>query len=373
MRHFPTDHIPRMRELLAQLMTAVDGGRRVAFCRLVETRGSTPQKPGAAMLVFDDGSQAGTLGGGCVEAEVKRRALAVLGEGTARIARFQLDDDYGWDDGLICGGRMQVSIDPLAQAAAREYLAKLWPLVDNGAGATEAIVFDSGASGLPEAAGYLFDVGGRLIAHAGGPLDDGDAPPAVREGLQHLAERPRPSAARGIAFLPMLPRCRLLVVGGGHVGQAVGNLAAELDFDVWVVDDRQEYVSEDRFPRSERRIAGTIGDVLPKLEITPSTYCLIVTRGHNHDEEALYHLVDRGARYVGMIGSKRKIKLIYDDLLAEGVTPEALDAVHAPVGLDIGSQTVMEIAVSIAAELVAHRNLGVSGNHARERIAVGEK
>jgi xanthine dehydrogenase accessory factor len=162
-----------------------------------------------------------------------------------------------------------------------------------------------------------------------------------------------------------MPRCTLVIVGGGHVGQAVGNLAAELDFDVCVVDDRAEYASEARFPRAVRRIAGAIGDVLPQLEITPSTFCLIVTRGHNHDEEALYHLVDRGAYYVGMIGSKRKIKLIFDDLLAEGVSPEALDRVHAPVGLDIGSQTVMEIAVSITGELVAVRNLGATRQRTR--------
>src|ERR1700674_2364171 len=103
-----------MRELLPQLMAATEGGRQVACCRLVETRGSTPQKPGAAMLVFDDGSQAGTLGGGCVEAEVKRQALAILAKDDASVVRFQLDDDYGWDDGLICGGRMNVLIDPLS-------------------------------------------------------------------------------------------------------------------------------------------------------------------------------------------------------------------------------------------------------------------
>jgi xanthine dehydrogenase accessory factor len=360
-----------MRELLDQLMTALAAGRGVACCRLVETRGSTPQKAGAAMLVFDDGSQAGTLGGGCVEADVKRQALAILSEGSARIARFQLDDDYGWDDGLICGGRMQVAIDPLANSAARDYYARLHGLVSQGCGATEAIIFDAAASGLPETAGYLFDAAGRLIAHVNGPLDEGAAPQSVRAAVRPLDERPRPSASRGIALLPLLPRCRLVIVGGGHVGQAVGNLAAELDFDVWVVDDRQEYVGQDRFPKAERRVAGTMGEVLPSLDITPSTYCLIVTRGHNHDEEALYHLVDRGARYVGMIGSKRKIKLIFDDLLAEGVSPEALRRVHAPVGLDIGSQTVMEIAVSIAAELVAHRNLGIAGNHARERALVG--
>jgi xanthine dehydrogenase accessory factor len=156
--------------------------------------------------------------------------------------------------------------------------------------------------------------------------------------------------------LPLQPRCRLVIVGGGHVGQAVANLAADLEFDVWVVDDRAEYVSEERFPRAKQRIAGTNEAVLPNLEITPDTYCLIVTRGHSHDEEALFHLADRGARYVGLIGSRRKIKMIFDDLLAEGISPEALSHVHAPLGIDIGSQTVPEIAVSICAELVSHRN-----------------
>src|SRR5205814_9987252 len=97
-----------MREVLQQLLSSVTAGRPVAYCRLVETRGSTPQKAGALMLVYPDGSQAGTLGGGCVEAEVKRRALAVLDAGRAEVSKFQLDSDYGWDDGLICGGRMQV-------------------------------------------------------------------------------------------------------------------------------------------------------------------------------------------------------------------------------------------------------------------------
>jgi len=115
-------------------------------------------------------------------------------------------------------------------------------------------------------------------------------------------------------------------------------------------------VDAERFPRAERRIGGTIEDVLPNLEITRDTYCLIVTRGHNHDEEALFHLADRGARYVGLIGSRRKIRMIFEDLLDQGVSAEALELVHAPLGINIGSQTVPEIAVSICAELVAHRN-----------------
>jgi xanthine dehydrogenase accessory factor len=124
------------------------------------------------------------------------------------------------------------------------------------------------------------------------------------------------------------------------------------------VDDRQEFVSGERFPRAQRRIAGNVDQVLSSLDITPDTYCLIVTRGHTHDEKALYHLAERGARYVGMIGSQRKIKMILEDLENEGISRAALDQVHAPVGIDIGSQTVAEIAISIAAELIAHRNCG---------------
>ncbi len=308
------------------------------------------------MLVFPDGSQAGTLGGGCVEAEVKRRAIELLNEGRSEVCTFQLDSDYGWDDGLICGGRMQILVEPVsAEGESRHYFRELANRADRGEGVTEAVVFDSEASKLPAPASYLFDATDKFVA---GLHATGSSPGLVTDQLRPLASRPRPYAAHGIAYLPIVPRCRLVIVGGGHVGQAVADLAADLAFDVWIVDDRGEFTSEERFPRAERRITGRIDQVLPNLEITPDTYCLIVTRGHNHDEEALFHLANRGARYVGMIGSRRKIKMIYDDLLGEGISREALAKVHAPLGIDIGSQTVPEIAVSICAELVAHRNLG---------------
>jgi xanthine dehydrogenase accessory factor len=351
-----------MREILSPLLAALDAHRPVVWCRLVETRGSTPQKAGATMLVFADGSQAGTLGGGCVEAEVKRKALGLLDGGQPQIATFQLDSDYGWDDGLICGGRMQVLIDPLSPRAA-DYYRQLALLAGSGAGCAEAVVFDAQRSGLPAPASYLFDAAGQWVATRssaapGGRPQASQPPQAIRDRVAPLADRPQASAAAGVAFLPLLPRCRLLIVGGGHVGQAVGNLATDLDFDVWVLDDREQFVARERFPRAQRLIAADIGRTLADIEITSSTYCLIVTRGHNHDEEALYHLADRGARYVGLIGSKRKIKLIFDDLLEQGVSNEALSRVYAPLGIDIGSQTVPEIAISILAELVSHRNRG---------------
>jgi xanthine dehydrogenase accessory factor len=344
-----------MRDIVRRLLAALEAQTPLAYCRLVETRGSTPQKAGATMLVFEDGSQQGTLGGGCVEAEVKRRALGLLQENRSEVCKFQLDSDYGWDDGLICGGRMQILVEPIAGSdESRKYFRAFAERITSGQGVTEAIVFDSAASGLNAPTSFVFDSAGTCLAslHA-----EGSPPTAVVQHLRPLLSRPRPYVQSGIAFLPVLPRCRLVIVGGGHVGKAVGDLAVQLDFDLWVVDDREEYVAEERFPKAQRRIAGNIDQVLPSLEVTPDTYCLIVTRGHNHDEEALFHLVNRGARYVGLIGSRRKIKMIFDDLLAEGVSAESLAKVHAPLGIDIGSQTVPEIAVSICAELVAHRNL----------------
>jgi xanthine dehydrogenase accessory factor len=155
------------------------------------------------------------------------------------------------------------------------------------------------------------------------------------------------------------------------VGQAVAELAATLDFEVMVVDDRETYVSESRFPKARERVVGEIGSTLARLKessINRSTYCLIVTRGHGHDEEALFHLADCKAAYVGMIGSKRKIKLIFEDLIAKGIAPASLQRVHAPLGFDIGSQTVPEIAISILAELIACRNLGTTAVPARQTI-----
>jgi xanthine dehydrogenase accessory factor len=362
-----------MRELLRELTDALDQGRDCVYCSLVETRGSTPQKAGAAMLVFPDGGQFGTLGGGCVEAEVKQRALRVLGASDSKpeVLTFHLDDNYGWDDGLICGGRMAILADPVsANGQSRSELGDYYRvLIENGQGCTEAVALHYEGAEVPTGSRFLFDVDGMVSAQTiAGPV-----PSVVSENLLPLRRRPEPAVRHGIAYLPILPRITLLIVGGGHVGQAVARLAADVDFDIWVLDDRSSYASRERFPRAQRILVGDIGSqlqlLLPK-EITPSTFCIIVTRGHGHDEEALYHLVRSAASYVGMIGSKRKIKLIYEDLLAKGVSSEDLRKVHAPLGFAIGSQTVSEIAVSIVAELIACRNLGQTIPAARLNVPV---
>ncbi len=363
-----------MRHLLAELTRSLQTGRRCVYCSVVETRGSTPQKAGASMLVFPDGSQSGTLGGGCVEAEVKQRSLAVLatGEGRSEVLSFNLDDNYGWDDGLICGGRMTILADPLVSgplAVVRgsspatengqrptDYYQRFHQMVESGQGCTEAVVIES-ADASQVGSRYLFNASSELIAQ----LAHSPPPASIREHLTPLRQRPRPSFRKGIAYLPVLPRITLLIVGGGHVGQAVAKLASEVDFDVWVLDDRASYASRERFPQAQRLLVGDIGQTLQELARTaihPGVYAIIVTRGHGHDEEALYHLATTQAGYVGLIGSKRKIKLIYEDLRAKNVSEESLAKVHAPLGFAIGSQTVPEIAISIVAELIARRNLG---------------
>jgi xanthine dehydrogenase accessory factor len=198
-----------MRELLEKLRLSLAENRPVAYCRLVETRGSTPQKAGAAMLVYADGSQAGTLGGGCVEAEVKRKALAALQTGQAAVERFELDNDYGWDDGLICGGRMMVFIDPSSTLEARRYIEALTYVIDARRGAVEAIVFENKHGKLPVAASYLFGADGILAAQAHSTEPPS---PQIVNSLPSLDARPGPSAAQGVAYLPHLPRCSLLVV-----------------------------------------------------------------------------------------------------------------------------------------------------------------
>ncbi|MCH2124993.1 MAG: XdhC family protein [Pirellulaceae bacterium] len=344
-----------MKAILQTLADAIRDSRSVAYCRLVETRGSTPQKAGAMMLVYPDGSQSGTLGGGCVEAEVKRRAIALLAVGGCEIQTFQLNSDYGWDDGLICGGRMKILIESVTGQAAVDYFAKLNSVIAAGNAATEAVVLTTKDTVQDSPPCYLFDGQQNLIATHHAPSAK-TCPPHIQETLRPLDTQPQAYAHQNVAYLPILSRCQLLIVGGGHVGQAVASLAADLNFDVAVVDDREDIVSAERFPRATQRIAGPVEQVLPEFPISPHTYCLIVTRGHNHDERALYYLAERGAAYVGLIGSRRKIRMIFDDLIAEGVAAERLENVYAPVGLDIGSQTVPEIAVSICAELIAHRN-----------------
>ena len=231
---------------------------------VIRAQGSTPQRAGAKMLVFADGRTIGTIGGGCYESDAIGRARRAIADGRPAVVRYDLNDDFAQENGLICGGQMDVHVDPLQ------------------------------------------------------------------------------------------PDPHLYVVGAGHVGFELGRIAPAAGFHLHVVDDREKFANADRFPGADV-IVGSIPDWLHSASIPASAFVVVVTRGHQHDLDAMRALAPRDVKYLGLIGSRAKIARIYDALIAEGMPVECLERVHAPIGVDIGAVTPAEIAVSILAELIAVR------------------
>lgn len=161
---------------------------------------------------------------------------------------------------------------------------------------------------------------------------------------------------------------KLVIVGGGHIGLALAEMGEIAGFKIHLLDDREEFASRERFPMAEHVFAGDLGEGLDALTLDAATYVVLVSRGHQQDEIALGHSVGRGAAYVGMIGSRRRTRTVLQHLLAAGHGREALEAVHTPIGIDIGAETPEEIAVSILAELILVRR-GGSGARMRDRRA----
>jgi xanthine dehydrogenase accessory factor len=252
---------------------------------------------------------------------------------------------------------MGILVEEFSGPRALDYFQTALRLEDERSGWTELVVLDPERAGEPRlGTRRLYNALGQLVANWPAPNSRGEIP--LNSEIEPLESRPKPAVERGCARLPRLPRIRLVIVGAGHVGQAVATLASQVDFDVWVVDDRSDYANPTRFPTAEQCLVGPLDQILPALELTPQSFALVMTRGHGHDQEALGHLAQTAASYVGLIGSHRKIRMILDALRESGIEECALRRVVAPLGLDIGSQTVPEIAISIVAELVSWRNLG---------------
>jgi xanthine dehydrogenase accessory factor len=253
-------------EVFAALGEALKAGEEVALVTIVSANGSTPQRVGAKMLVYADGRIVGTIGGGCYENEALWKAREALKTRKACTVRYELADDFAAESGLICGGQMEVFIEPIE----------------------------------PSPTVYVF--------------------------------------------------------GAGHVGQFVARIAHEAGFRVNVVDDREKFANRERFPDAADIIVDDIPSWLEKTALPASSYAVVVTRGHRHDLDAMRALAAQNLRYLGLIGSRAKVKRIYDVLIDEASVPvERLERVHAPIGLDIGAVTPQEIAVAIVAELIAVR------------------
>jgi xanthine dehydrogenase accessory factor len=253
-------------DVFRAVVAALDQGQDASLVTIVRTSGSTPQRIGAKMLVYADGRTVGTIGGGCYESDASLKAREALRTRRPQIVRYELSDDLAEESGLICGGQMEVYIEPL------------------------------------EPTGHLY------------------------------------------------------LVGAGHVSGHLAHFAALTGFRVHVLDDRSRYANRQRFPDAHEILVDTIADALGRIEWPANSFLVVVTRGHKYDFDALRAVAGKPFRYVGMIGSRAKVKRILDELAAQGCPPEWLQQIHAPIGLDIGAVTPAEIAVSILGEVIAVRN-----------------
>jgi xanthine dehydrogenase accessory factor len=259
-------------DLFEEIVKMRRAGQRGALATIVHTNGSIPSYESSRMLVRDDGSIAGTIGGGCVEAEVWAAAKEVMHKEAPRKMVFNLNNEASYDNGLICGGTLEVFVEPI----------------------------------LPQPILYLF--------------------------------------------------------GGGHVSMAVAKAAGAAGFGVVVVDDREAFANAERFPMAQD-IYTSYEDAFAKIHPNASSYLIIVTRGHKEDMRVLGWAVRTHARYVGMIGSKRKVLSVYRALESDGYRPEEFQRVYAPMGLEIGALSPEEIAISIVAELITIRRNAESAAH----------
>jgi xanthine dehydrogenase accessory factor len=264
-------------DLFEEIVKMRRGGQRGALATIVHTNGSIPSYESSRMLVREDGSIAGTIGGGCVEAEVWAAAKEVMQKEAPRKMVFHLNNEASYDNGLICGGTLEVFVEPI----------------------------------LPQPVAYLF--------------------------------------------------------GGGHVSMAVARAAHAAGFGIAVVDDRESFANKERFPMAQD-VFTSYEDAFEKILPNAASYLVIVTRGHKEDMRVLAWAVRTDARYVGMIGSKRKVMAVYKALGNEGYKPEEFERVYAPMGLDIGALSPEEIAVSITAELVAVRRNAVKAEHKKLKL-----
>lgn len=258
------------KDLYQEIVELRRQGVRAALATIIARKGSTPRKDAAKMLIYEDGRQMGSIGGGCMEAEVCREAMMALRSERPKLLSFDFTEEDAEESALLCGGVMEVYVEPI------------------------------------------------------------------------------------------LPDPTLFIFGAGHVGQAVASIARTLGFKIAVVDDRIKYANSERFPQADDFYVNSWEEVFASLPVNDSSYLLIATRGHKYDLSCLRYAIQTPARYIGLLGSRRKTKLLYEALEREGIDPACFQRVFAPVGLEIGSETPEEIAVSIAAELVAVRkNLDV--------------
>lgn len=352
---------PVFREAVSQLTD----DRQVVVATVVKTSGSTPQKPGAKLIVRDDGSGVGTLGGGCVEGDIWFAAQQLLKSGGgAEMRSYELNEELAAEDGLICGGTMYFLIDPIRRS--EDYKTHAEEVVAAYEGGPPVAI----ANLMVAPENSEMTVGAKLLIRENGETegtlgDSGLNDRAVRSALNLMAmgnqEYVVDEETGAEVFIEAFTTPPTMVLaGGGHVSKAIAPIAKSVGMRLFVVDDRPEFANAERFPEADIVLTTDFVGGIGQLPINANTFIVIATRGHRYDDTALEAAARTPARYVALLGSKRKTIMIYEELIRRGIPLDRIRELRAPSGLDIRARTPEEIAISIVAEILMYR-LGGTG------------
>ncbi|HZA22041.1 MAG TPA: XdhC/CoxI family protein [Dehalococcoidia bacterium] len=353
-----------MKEVIQEAVKLLEEGQPCVLATVVRTKGSTPQKSGAMLLVRQDGTGVGTLGGGCVEGDIWFAAREILrNHGGPEFKNYYLNEDIAARDGLVCGGTMYFYLEPLwAPDDFSEIGHQLLDAYEGGDAVALATVVNvpNGATNL--GAKLLLRADGTTSGTLGSPVLDVRAVEIVQRVAEvgaiesFITDEGTEVFIEGFTTPPTL-----IMVGGGHVGKATADLAHTLGYQVYIVDDREEFANAERYPYAQQTIVTSYEGWSEQLSINVNTFIVVATRGHRFDDMALDSALKTRARYIGLLGSRRKTLMIYQRLLQEGTSLDQLKEVHAPIGLDIGALTPEELAVSIMSEIIMARRGGRGG------------
>jgi xanthine dehydrogenase accessory factor len=346
-----------MKNTYLQILDNLPAHFPLALATVIRTAGSTPQKPGSSALFVYDGLLSGTVGGGAVEEKVQKIAHTALHSKESGLFVFELDNDISREQDPICGGKMSVLVDAAPELHQQVFEQLKQSLHEGKPGilVTKINLMDGQQASIVR---YWIS----RNAPEDFPPDLKDMEKRIKnlqaEGRNAKYTELHLSGEKELVFLePVFPPAHLVIAGAGHIGKALAHLGKLLDFEVTVIDDREEYANPQNLPDADSIVVDDIGKAFQALEKTPDTFAVIVTRGHKCDADALKCCIGSGLAYIGMIGSAKKVSEMRNKFIDEGwSTPEQWKAIHAPVGLQINSQSVQEIAVSIAAQLVQVRN-----------------
>jgi len=335
-----------MKNIYLQIPSNLNDLSEIVLATVTGTQGSTPQKPGSSALFNRNGLIAGTIGGGVLEGKVQEMASRIIETRNPVHHVFYLDASAPGGEDTVCGGRISVLLDPdLARhnhvfREIRTCSEKRIP------GILLTSVVNHGSEGISVEREWTTDMAEYLSAGSD------------NSGFREI----RPLKASDetdmqIFMEPVIPLPRLVIAGAGHIGKALSQIGKMIDFEVTVIDDRPEFANSSNLPFADRIITGPVGKSLEEIEKGSDTYIAIATRGHRDDGDALKACIGSDAAYIGMIGSKTKVALMKREFLDKRLaTSEQWDRIHAPIGIDISSVTVEEIAVSIAAQLIQVRS-----------------